>query len=225
MAEVVIIIPMLARPHRVQPVVDSIRKATTVDHTIMFVCTSTDQAVIEAVEAIDAVDPGVRFDILDPNERGDYAKKINHAYQVTDEPFLFLGADDLLFYRGWFEAARKAMTRPGIGVVGTQDKANARVRRGLHATHSLVSREYVDAHGTIDEDGKVLHEGYLHEFVDDEFVETAKARKAFAFEHRSVVEHLHPTVGKAQWDPLYQAQAHRMRADRTVFHARRKLWM
>lgn len=220
MAEVVLIIPMLTREHRVDPLIDSIRAATTVEHTILFVCTQGDQAVIDAVEAR----PDVQFDVIAPNERGDYAKKINHGYSITDEPFLFLGADDLRFHRGWFEIARKAMSRPGIGVVGTQDRANQRVRQGRHATHSLVSREYVDLFGTIDEDGKVLHEGYLHEFVDDEFVETAKKRKAFAFEHRSVVEHLHPTVGKAPWDPMYKAQESRMRVDRRLFTERRRLW-
>ena len=215
---------MLGRAHRVWPLVESIHAATTVDHTIVFVCTNTDQEVIETVEAVEAVDPRVRFEILNPNERGDYAKKINHGYEVTDEPHLFLGADDLYFHRGWYEAARKHLTRDRIHVVGTQDKANHRVRRGLHATHSLVTRTYVDGFGTIDEPGKVLHEGYLHEFVDDEFVETAKKRRAFAFEHRSVVEHLHPTVGKADWDDTYKAQEHRMKVDRRVFMQRRKLW-
>ena len=216
-----LIIPMLTRPHRVEPLVESIRKATTVDHTILFMCTEGDDEVIEAV----AEQPDVRFDVIPPNERGDYAIKINHGFRVTTEPILFLGADDLEFHRGWFEAARKHFGRSGIGVVGTQDKANHRVRQGRHATHSLVARGYVNRYGTIDEDHKVLHEGYLHEFVDDEFVETAKARRAFAFEHRSVVEHLHPSVGKAQWDPMYQAQKNRMTADRQLFQQRRKLWM
>jgi glycosyltransferase involved in cell wall biosynthesis len=220
-AEVVLIIPMLTRPHRVDPVIGSIQSATTVDHTILFVCTEGDQDVIDAVEA----HSDVRLSVIPPNQRGDYAIKINHGYSITDEPFLFLGADDLRFHRGWYEAARRHFNRRDIGVVGTQDKANRRVRQGRHATHSLVSREYVDVCGTIDESRKVLHEGYLHEFVDDEFVETAKKRKAFAFEHRSVVEHLHPTVGKAQWDPMYKAQTQRMRADRRVFMERRKLWL
>ena len=219
MAELVIIIPMLTRPHRVEPGIESIRAATSVDHTILFVCTEGDQAVIDAV----AAHPDVRLEVIPPNERGDYAIKINHGYSITDEPFLFLGADDLHFHRGWYETARKRMVGR-IGVVGTQDRANQRVRQGRHATHSLVSREYVDVCGTIDEPGKVLHEGYLHEFVDDEFVETARKRKAFAFEHRSVVEHLHPSVGKADWDPMYKAQTQRMRADRRVFVERRKLW-
>ena len=220
MADLALLIPMLGRAHRVTPLVKSIRNATTVPHSIVFVCTEGDQEVISAVQAEDDVE----LYVIPPNERGDYAKKINVGYAVTTAPHLFLGADDLNFVRGWYEAARKHLLRDRIGVVGTQDKANQRVRRGLHATHSLVARSYVEEFGTIDEPGKVLHEGYLHEFVDDEFVQTAKIRRAFAFEHRSVVEHLHPTVGKAAWDPLYQAQAHRMRTDRKLFTERQKLW-
>lgn len=211
---------MLTRAHRVDPLIESIRHATTVDHTIVFICTEGDTDVIAAVAAHD----DVRLEVIPPNERGDYAKKINHGYRVTDEPALFLGADDLRFHRGWFETASRHFRHPHVGVVGTQDRANHRVRRGLHATHPLVARSYVQRYGTIDEDDLVLHEGYLHEFVDDEFVETAKARKAFVFEHHSIVEHLHPTVGKAPWDPLYQAQGARMRQDRAVFNARRPLW-
>lgn len=225
MADVALLIPMLTRPHRVGPLVASIRNVTIVPHVIVFVCTEGDDEVIAAVEAVRDVQPFVELYVIPPNERGDYAKKINFGYAVTTEPFLFLGADDLRFHRGWDRAALKTMSRQGIGVVGTQDQANARVRQGRHATHSLVSRAYVDEFGTIDEPGKVLHEGYLHEFVDDEFVETARKRRVFAFEHRSVVEHLHPSVGKAQWDPLYNAQARRMRADREVFNTRRKLWL
>ena len=220
MADLALIIPMLGRPHRVEPLVESIRHGTAVDHTIVFVCTEGDDEVIHAVQSQE----DVQMYVIPPNERGDYAKKINLGYAVTTEPHLFLGADDLNFVRGWYEAARKHLLRDRIGVVGTQDKANHRVRRGLHATHSLVARSYVEEFGTIDEPGKVLHEGYLHEFVDDEFVQTAKVRRAFAFEHRSVVEHLHPTVGKADWDDTYQAQAVRMKTDRKLFIQRQKLW-
>ena len=96
---------------------------------------------------------------------------------------------------------------------------------GRHATHSVVSRRYAEDHGTIDHPGAVLHEGYLHEFVDDEFVGTAKSRGAFVFEHASVVEHLHPAVGKAPMDAMYAAQGSRMRIDRRTFLQRQHLWL
>jgi len=223
MPDLVIIIPMLARAHRVAPLIASIEENTDCDHTVLFVCTRGDGHVLAAVEDVMHSRPHVRCDVLDPNTVGDYAIKINHGYRVTDEPFLFLGADDLQFHPGWWPPALHHFVNPAIGVVGTQDQCNTRVRRGVHATHSVVSRRYVDAHGTIDGPG-VLHEGYVHEFVDDEFVATARKRRAFAFEHRSIVEHLHPMVGKAPSDPMYAAQGSRMMIDRRTFQRREHLW-
>lgn len=210
---------MLGRPHRVAPLIESIEAATPCAHRILFVATEGDDAVIDAVNVC-----GAECEVITPNDRGDYAKKINHGYRVTDEPFLFLGADDLHFHPGWFESAVAHFDDPVVGVVGTLDMANSRVTAGKHATHSLVSRVYVDRFGTIDVRGRVLCEMYVHEYVDDEFVQTALKRRAFRFEPNSVVEHLHPMVGKAPMDPLYAASKNRMRADRGLFARRRRLW-
>ena len=103
--------------------------------------------------------------------KGNYAKKINRAIEETDEPLIFQGADDLRFHPGWLEAA-KAKLGPGIGVVGTNDLNSKRVMAGTHADHALITREYTKL-GTIDDPTKVLHERYPHEYVDDEFIETA----------------------------------------------------
>jgi hypothetical protein len=187
--------------------------------------TDGDDEQIAAVAEASARCPSVSYDVLDPNKVGDYAIKINQAYQMTSNPFLFFGADDLHFHPGWLPAALGAMTcDEEVGVVGTQDMANRRVLQGIHSTHCLVSRAYIDECGTIDEYGKALHEGYAHEFVDDEFVGTAIFRGAFVFAEDSVVEHLHPSVGKAPLDELYRAEPRRMQQGRVLFHRRRTLW-
>jgi glycosyltransferase involved in cell wall biosynthesis len=222
-ADVVVLVPVLRRPHRVQPLVQSIRAATE-RCDILFIATDGDHEEIEAVQVAAKVCPFVSFEVIDPNPVGDYAYKINRAYQITENPYLFFGADDLHFHPGWLPAALGAMAEPGVGVVGTQDLANRRVLKGLHATHSLVSREYIDECGTIDEHGKALHEGYAHEFVDDEFVQTAIFRGAFVFAEDSIVEHLHPCVRKAPLDDLYRAEPHRMQQGRVLFNRRRPLW-
>ncbi len=154
---------------------------------------------------------------------GNYAMKINRGVSLCDEALLFLAADDLAFRPGWLEVAKSKLT-DGVGVVGTNDLCNPRVITGEHSTHSLVTREYA-AQGTIDEPDKLLHEGYLHEFVDDEFVETAKFRGAYAHADDAIVEHLHPMVGKAPTDALYAAQRRRMRKGRPIYAKRRQLWM
>lgn len=181
-------------------------------------CTSGDTAEIEAVDAAGADHLDVDF------APGDYARKINVAYSSTREPLLFLAADDLQFHPGWFERAA-AHIDDHVGVVGTNDLGNPRVIRGEHATHCLVARSYIDEHGTIDEHRKVLHEGYHHEYVDDELVGTAKQRGAWAFAGDSIVEHLHPHWGKAPTDELYDGQEARMRASRDHYLQRRRLWM
>lgn len=213
---VAILVPMLHRAHRVAPLLESIG-ATAPGARVVFVCSPGDDVVLAAVADHEHV-------IVDGPFPGDYARKINAGYRHTTEPLLLTAADDLLFHQGWLEAA-EAQLVDGVGVVGTNDMGHKRVMRGEHSTHSVVTRDYVDRFGTIDERGVVLHEGYPHEFVDDEFVQTAMARNAWAFAADSRVEHLHPSWGKAPTDELYDQQAARMRQGRKVFERRRRLWM
>lgn len=210
--QITILIPVLGRPHRVAPVLDSIaRTAPRAD--VLFIASRDDRPEQLAIEEAGAA--MIRH-------TGNYAAKINEGVRRTDTPLLFLGADDLEFHDGWLEAAVGKL-REGIGVVGTNDLCNARVMAGLHSTHSLVTRSYC-ALGTADEPGKLLHEGYPHEYVDDEFIETAVSRAAFDFAFDAVVEHLHPQVGKAPMDALYAQQRRRMRRGRKIFRERRHLW-
>jgi glycosyltransferase involved in cell wall biosynthesis len=212
--DLAIIVPMLRRAHRVKPLLESIRG--TCDARVVFAVTPDDSAVIEALRGEETI-------VVPWEPRGDYARKCNQGVAHTTEPLLFFAADDLLFHPGWFEAATAKLT-PGIGVVGTNDLGNPRVIRGRHATHCLVTRDYIVQHGTIDESGKVMHEGYVHEFVDDELVGTAIRRRAWAFAKDSHVEHLHPHWGKCVTDELYDAQAARLKASRPLFRQREKLW-
>lgn len=221
MAGVVVIFPVLRRPHRVFPLLESLAKSVPPGESYrpLFVCTRGDDDEIGKV-----LESGADHLIVDERARGDYAWKVNEAYRLTAEPFLFLGADDLFFHWGWLGKALDRMADPSVGVVGTNDLGNARVMRGEHSTHSLVRRSYCDEFGTIDERRKVLHEGYPHEYVDDEFIGTAKHRGAYAHAGDSLVEHLHPNWGKGETDALYEQQHPRMRLGRKVYWRRNHLW-
>lgn len=212
-----IIVPVLGRPHRVAPLLESVEAATPEDHQVVFVATRGDSATVAAL-----VDVHAEWIITSPHPRGDYAKKINLAADLSEDPYLFLGADDLNFHPGWLTNALKRMVE-GVGVVGTNDLGNARTVDGDHSTHSLVARWYANL-GTIDQPGKILHEGYWHEWVDDELVATAKHRGAYAHAKDSVVEHLHPFWGKSPSDPIYDQFTQRMRQGRIVFKQRKRLW-
>lgn len=209
----VLLIPILHRTQNVAPLLASIAEATPQPYRVVFISDPHDKAMHETVKATDA-----QLQIIE----GNYARKINHGVRASDEPLIFFGADDLKFHPNWLERAKARFT-DRIGVVGTNDLGNRRVMRGEHATHPLVARWYCEL-GTIDDPTKVLHEEYPHEFVDDEFIQTAQHRKAFVSAYDSVVEHLHPLWGKAPTDHLYDQQGRRMRIGRRIFQRRMPLW-
>lgn len=212
MTDLAILVPVLRRPQNVEPLLDSIFD-TTPKARVLFLADPGDHDEHQAIR-----EAGADMLVVD----GNYARKINAGVWNTGEPLIFLGADDLKFHDGWLDAAKAELT-DGIGVVGTNDLCNRRVIAGEHSTHSLVTREYAER-GAIDDPTRLLHEGYPHEWVDDEFVQTAKHRGAYAHAGDAVVEHLHPMVDKAPMDDLYAAQGKRMAQGRRIFNRRRRLW-
>ena len=213
MQALVVLVPVLRRPHRVHPFLASLHANTPDPVRALFICDPDDHEEQKAVRRAGA-------DML--IVAGNYATKINEGVRRTTEPLIFLAADDLQFHHHWLEHAKRRLTG-GVHVVGTNDLCNRRVMRGEHSTHSLVTRSYT-MRGTIDDPTRLLHEGYLHEYVDDEFIGTARHRAAFASAPDSVVEHLHPQAQKAPMDDLYAQQHSRMRRSVGLYRQRRPLW-
>lgn len=220
MSEVLIIVPVLGRPERAKAVYRSATEATDVPWRMMFLCSPGD-----LMEQRACSETGAEVELVhwDPDPGGDWARKVNHAYRISEEPWLLLGADDLRFHAGWASEAIRVGEETGAGVVGTNDLSNPRVKAGLHSTHPLVNRRYADIFGTIDGPRQVVSEVYDHQFCDDEIVLTAKRRDRWAFARGSVVEHLHPYFGKAKMDDTYKRAFRATRADQRMFAERRKL--
>lgn len=214
---VAILIPVLDRPHRVVPTIESVAAATPEPHRLLFVASEGDQAELAALTAA-----GADVLVVGPDRRS-WAKKINDGYRATTEPWIFTGADDLAFHPGWFSRAL-AWADGTTGMIGVNDLANPRVMTGAHSTHSLFSRAYVDEFGTVDGPG-IMHEGYAHQFADDEAVATARARGRYVHAFDSIVEHLHPMVGKAPDDATYRLGREATRESKRLFLARRRLWL
>jgi len=155
----------------------------------------------------------------------DWARKINDGLAHVTQPYVLLGADDLRFHPGWDIAVLEEAVRSNAGVIGTNDLANPTVMAGKHSTHPLVRMDYIEEHGTIDERGKVLHEGYHHQWVDAELCETAKARGQWAFAFDSHVEHMHPFYKGVSMDATYEKGQSTTTQDYRHFLRRRRLWM
>lgn len=211
-----ILIPVLGRPHNVQPLLESLSPTET-EHTVFFICTPGDDTQIEACLA-----SGQETWIVPWTAgRGDFAKKINWAFDRTHSPWIFQGADDIRFRAGWDTAALALARKTGKQVIGTNDLHNPQVKRGIQGTHLLFTRRYIEEQGgTHDHTGKVFCERYDHQFVDNEFCETARRRGEFAFCKQSIVEHLHPHWGLAPEDATYEKAMRLTAHDYRLFHKR-----
>lgn len=218
--EVAVIVPVLGRPQNAEPFMRSLRASTGLAN-VYAVCSNSDDAVAWKRAGAIAID----------TDEISFPAKVNHAHRYRqntrwDEPWVFLTGDDVRFHAGWLDHAQQTARDTGALVVGTNDLGNPRVMSGEHAVHMLISREYIDEVGASwDGPGVVCHEGYRHNFVDNEIVVAAKQRGVWAPCLASVVEHLHPAWGKGEMDDTYRKGQFRAEKDRVVFEARLKASM
>jgi hypothetical protein len=218
---ITVIVPVLNRPENTAPLLRSL-EATTDRARVIFVCTPGDDAQIAAVEETWA------DHIIVPWERGpgDYARKINLAYSLAEEPLALLGADDLRFHGDWFTEIEETIAQnPLAGVIGTNDMGNPSVKAGKHSTHPVVTRAYIDEQGgVIGEPGVVYCTEYDHQWCDVELVQTAQARGVYAHAFDAKVEHLHPLWRKSEMTATHRKALAASQADGALFRGRKHLW-
>jgi hypothetical protein len=222
MSDLVVLVPVLARPQNAAKLVLNIR---TVSHEalqprILFLCSKGDHEEISACEATAAETVVVPW-VAGP---GDWARKLEYGRAITTESYMVLAADDLCFHKEWDRNALHSFTKLDIGVLGTQDKGNPLVKRGLHSTHPIVCRGYADEFGTIDDPTKMVSTCYDHQYVDNELCQTAIARGCWHFARDVVIEHLHPAWGKAEVDATYEKGWKHGSSDNRLFVKRSRLW-
>jgi len=212
-----VIVPVLHRPQNVKPFMESLRASTGLARA-WFVCEEGDDVQADEVRSYGG---NVLF------HSGSFAKKANFAFDqlsaLSEAQWVFLAGDDVKFRPGWLDHCFEVARRYKAKVVGTNDLANPRVMRGEHATHMLVERAYVMENGASwDGPGVLCHEGYHHWFVDDELVTVAKQNSVFQVALGSEVEHVHPMVGKAPNDAVYDLGAEKSKSDEALFKSRYK---
>lgn len=225
MTEIAVLVPVLGRPQAAQPLVESFVNSIPAGLArLVFVCSPDDGSELRACRHTGCL----TLELDRPPGPGDFAAKIQLGFEETDEPFVFQAADDVTFESGWAEAALAAIdaSRP-FGVCGTWDGANPVVMRGLHSTHSLIRRAYVDeCGGSWDGPGSVFSSAYSHQYVDNELVELAKTRGCFTFAAGARVLHHHPLYDRAvAYDKTYEKGLAASSADSALFYRRQAEWM
>lgn len=211
--EVAVIVPVMKRPQNAAPFMKSLRASTGLAY-VYAICDEDDDDTRKAWHTAGA-------NVLISDRGHTFAQKANYGYSATSEPWMFLCGDDVHFHPGWFDQALNVAKTENVGVVGTDDLGNARVRAGEHATHALFRRSYIDEQGASWDGPKTLVcEEYRHNFCDDEWTTVAKQRGQFGFALGAVVEHLHPLWGKNSNDEVYQKGRHSYDRDRKTWERR-----
>lgn len=216
---IAILCPVLGRPQNAGPFYESCA-GTRAEHKVYFICSPGDSEEIAACRATGAT---VLIVSWNPGP-ADFAKKINWAFDQTDEEWLFQAADDIRFTPKWDVHALAMALRKNASVVGTNDLGNPSVKRGRHSTHTLIRREYIERWGgTVDGSGKVFSELYDHQWTDNEFIMTASHRREFVFSRNSIVEHFHPHWGKSDMDATYEKATRSSESDMLLYRERSKM--
>lgn len=221
-----VIVPVLGRPQNAAPFMESLKASDPAGLAKVYAVVdwgAGDEARAWREAGAEVIDCDPAITPEDAMARGTFAEKVNIAYGQTNEPWLLLVGDDVRFHPGWLDHAQHA-SRDGAHVIGTNDLKNPRVISGEHATHLLVRRAYVDERGASWDGPKVVaHEGYRHNFPDDEIVTVAKQRGVWAFAQHSRVEHLHPLWNdNIEIDDTYKLGASFYEQDKALFEQRLK---
>jgi hypothetical protein len=216
MNDLAIIVPVMRRPEAAYRFMKSLVDSDDVDlWNVYAVCDANDNATRRAWRDVGAVtmisDRGHRF-----------ANKVQLAYEYTEERWLLLVGDDVLFHPGWLEAARREIN-DGWQLVATNDMHNPFVLNGTHATHPIIDRRWIDYFGASwDGPGSIAHQGYWHAYVDAEWTARAHEDGTFVFAPDCKIEHLHPTWTGVRTDPTYILGMKHYQDDAALFERRRR---
>lgn len=205
-AAVAILIPAM-RPHRLASVVGTIAESTN-DYRTIVIATGECANVARELPVTLLEDDG-----------GTWPQRINRGYKISDEPYIFTGADDIAFRSGWFDAAMRVMSEID-GVVAVNDLNNA------NGVHFLISRNYIETlGGVINQPGVVMNEEYRHAYCDDFCRSTAIFHNRWAKADDAIVEHLHAGAGKSPHDEIYALGESTMSEGFALYQSHAHLWI
>jgi glycosyltransferase involved in cell wall biosynthesis len=215
--DIAVVVPVLNRPKNVKPFIESFLATTPLDKAeVIFVTSSSCQDEIDEIKKFSGP---IRIEIASDDILS-WAKRINYGISKTTQSWILCAADDVVFHQNWFELAQDA-SQGFSGILGTNDLGHPATIGGWHSTHPIVARDYVMSQGTMDEPGKLCHEGYNHNYVDVEMIHTAMKRGCWKHLKDCIIEHNHPAWNKNSWDDVYQKGQEKVSQDGALWQKRK----
>lgn len=220
--QVAVLVPTRGRHQRLMAYAHNLAESTQVPVRLVWIVDDDDALSLDAALATSAVLPTV---VLQEPVGGRYVTCLNAGFRRTSEPWVFLSADDVRYHPRWLEKALEVAAANNAWVIGTNDIGNPRTAAGTLSTHTLVYRRYVEECGAVlNQPGNVVSDAYMHSYNDDELVETAKYHGRWGHAKDSIVEHLHPSWGKAELDANQRRYLPHEKRDGELFKLRSVMW-
>jgi hypothetical protein len=200
MRDLLIIIPTRGRPDGLRRVVDAIRATAVTDPQILACLDRDDAAQYEPIE-------GVWYMI---KERRRFVALTNDAARLYANDFRYLGlvGDDFVpRTEGWDAAVVTALEELGTGLCyGNDLLQGAALPTACFFTSDIVR--------TL---GFLTPPALVHMFSDNYWLELGRQIERIRYLPDVVIEHLHPSAGKAPSDGTYEDSDARMDEDRAAF--------
>jgi glycosyltransferase involved in cell wall biosynthesis len=210
--KVAILTPTYGRPHKIQSYIDNIRSVTNMDLAeIVFIVEDDDLEVKKLCQ-----ESGEKTFI---NTRArSFGGAMNTAVRLLDNQYFFGSSDDFFFHPNWLEPLLELTEKYGF------IKCNDLGRTDNLATCYLINRSYL-TRCVPDSPEDIVCEKYLHNFTDTELTAVAIANGEYYYCQESIVEHMHPVWGKAEYDATYGLQNGTWQYDENIFYERSSFWM
>jgi len=198
-----IIIPSKGRPYQLRDCVDGIL-ATTAGYQIEIII------VVDDLEGYADLLKDYPVKLIHQDEPG-AIRGWNKGLKESQGEIVVMGADDLVFNPGWYEAMLAGFERGRfVGLTYFTDQ------RGTWATHYAMTRDYLIEHNG----GVLICPAYHHQYID--FEASARAMKAGEYIPVSpIIEHRHPAYGTAVWDQTYEQGCKKWAEADGIIHDRR----
>lgn len=195
MSDLVIIVPSRGRPGSAWTLAAAVRDTRMADTELVFVVDSDDPTAGQYAELVDQDLASVIRD--DHANMNDALNKTAVAYAAMDKPpfaIAFMGDDHLPRTVGWDRAYVDALEEMGTGMAYGNDLLKGREL----PTQVAMTTDIVRALGYM------APPALIHLYLDNFWLALGRTVGCIRYLPQVVVEHRHPTAGKARWDEGYR---------------------
>lgn len=191
MKEMALIVPSRGRPHNIERLNKALQE--TEAKVDLYVGVDPDDEKLQGYK--DMADK-YQFKLVVADKREKFGPTLNRiALSIASdyEYIAWMGDDHLPKTHGWDQRYREALDSVGVGVVYGNDLVMGEtIATELAMTSNIVK--------TL---GYAVPEGFVHLYIDNYFMDLARAIDRLIYLPDVIVQHMHPVAGHAQEDQTY----------------------